>query len=348
MITEFDILEKNGHKQIVFCSNKAIGLKAIIAIHNTTLGPSLGGVRMINYSSIDKAINDVLNVSKAMTYKASISGLNFGGSNCTIIGDPTTQKSELLLKEVGKSINNLGGMFYAIQDAGTNQEDMKILKKETKYVTGLSKQDGGSGDPSSFTAYGVLVGMKACAKKKWGNDSLKGKKVSIQGAGNVASSLCKLLIDEGAEIYVCDINNDKLLKLSKSIKYTVVHPDEIYDVDADIFSPNALGGILNEDTIKRLKVEIIAGGANNQLNEEINDGQQLLEKGILYAPDYVISAGGLISIANEIEGNNSDTTKQKVSEIYNTITNIFSRSENEKTLPQKTADIIAEMRINSK
>jgi leucine dehydrogenase len=179
-MTEFDNLEKNGHEQLVFCSNKAIGLRAVIAIHSTTLGPSLGGVRMWNYSAIDNAIRDVLGVSKAMTYKASISGLNLGGSNCTI-GDPVIHKNELLLREIGKIINTLGGKFYAIQDIGTNEKDMKILKNETKYVTGLSKQNGGSGDPSPFTAYGVWVGMKACAKVKWGNDSLLGKKVAIQG-----------------------------------------------------------------------------------------------------------------------------------------------------------------------
>ncbi len=345
---ELDIIEKKSHEQVVFCSNKTLGLRAILDIHNTTLGPTLGGVRMWEYASIDNSIRDVLDVSKAMTYEASISGLNFGGGNLTIIGDPVKQKNELLLREIGKFINTLEGKFYAIQDVGTNGKDIGILKNETEYVTGLSKQHGGSGDPSPFTAYGVWVGMKACSKVKWGNDSLQGRKVAIQGTGNVATSLCKFLTDEGAEIYTCDVNNEKAIELSKLIKCTIVPPNKLYDIDAHIFSPNALGGVVNDDTIKRLKVEIIAGGANNQLKTENIHGQQLVEKDILYAPGYVINAGGLISVANEIERHHPDKTMQQVSTIYNSLLNIFSDSAKEKILPQAAADIIAEKRLNKK
>lgn len=343
----FEILEEFGHEQVVFCSNKETGLRAIIAIHDTTLGPALGGTRMWNYKSHDDALTDVLRLSRGMTYKAAVSGLNLGGGKAVIIGDSATQKNELLFRSFGKFVEGLAGRYITAEDVGTSVTDMEFVRMETKYVTGVSKALGGSGDPSPVTAYGVYVGMKACAKFKWGSDSLEGKKIAVQGAGQVARYLCEHLYNDGADLFITDINELKIKRLLETIKAQVVKPDEIYDLDVDIFSPNALGAIINDKTINKLKVEIVSGGANNQLEKEDVHGPLLMEKGILYAPDYVINAGGLINVANELEGYRQDRALKQAEKIYDVIGKILEISSKENIPTYEASNKMAEERLKS-
>lgn len=341
----FESMEKYGHEQVVYCSNPESGLKAIIAIHDTTLGPAMGGTRMMNYSSIDLALNDVLRLSRSMTYKAAVAGLNLGGGKSVIIGDAATQKSELLFRTFGKFIDGLGGRYIAAEDVGTDVNDMEFVRMETKYVTGISKALGGSGDPSPVSAYGVFVGMKACANERWGSDSLRGRKIAVQGAGHVARYLCEHLYTEGAEIFITDILDNKIKRVLETIKAHVVSPDEIYDLDVDIFSPNALGAVINDLTIKRLKTEIIAGAANNQLEDEEKHGKLLLDKGILYAPDYVINSGGLINVANELEGYRQDRAMKQAEAIYDIVKRVFKISKEQNIPTLVASNHIAEERL---
>lgn len=341
----FDIIQENDHEQVVFCSNKEAGLKAIIAIHDTTLGPALGGTRMWMYKNDEEALKDVLRLSRGMTYKASVAGLNLGGGKAVIIGDSSKEKDELLFRTFGKFVEGLAGRYITAEDVGTTVKDMEYVRMETKYVTGISKALGGSGDPSPVTAYGVYVGMKACAKFKWGNDSLAGKKVAVQGAGHVARYLCEHLYNEGAQLVITDINDDKIKKVLETIKATVVSPEEIYDAEVDIFSPNALGAIVNDDTLNRIKAEIIAGGANNQLENEKKHGPQLIEKGFLYAPDYVINAGGLINVSNELEGYRQDRALKQAEGIYEVILKVLETAQQENIPTYEASNKIAEERL---
>jgi leucine dehydrogenase len=342
----FEIIGEFEHEQVIFCSNKEARLKAIIAIHNTTLGPALGGTRMWKYADDEEALKDVLRLSRGMTYKAAVSGLNLGGGKAVIIGDSSTDKNELLFRTFGKFVEGLAGRYITAEDVGTSVKDMEYIRMETKYVTGIPKALGGSGDPSPVTAYGVYVGMKACAKFKWGSDSLTGKKIAVQGAGQVARYLCEHLFTEGAEIYLTDIIEAKVKKVLETVRANVVKPEDIYDTDAEIFSPNALGAIINDNTIHRLKAEIIAGGANNQLENEPVHGPKLIEKGILYAPDYVINAGGLINVANELEGYRQDRALKQAETIYETITRILNISSRENIPTYEASNKIAEERLH--
>ncbi len=344
-MANFELIEDYGHEQVVFCLNKEAGLKAIIAIHDTTLGPALGGTRMWKYESDTDALRDVLRLSRGMTYKAAVSGLNLGGGKAVIIGDSSKDKNELLFRTFGKFVEGLAGRYITAEDVGTSVRDMEYVLMETKYVTGIPKALGGSGDPSPVTAYGVFVGMKACAKFRWGNDSLKGKRIAVQGAGQVARYLCEYLYNEGAEIIITDIKEEQIKRSLETIKAKVVKPDEIYDVDADIFSPNALGAIINSDTIGKLKTEIVAGGANNQLEKEAVHGPMLIQKGILYAPDYVINAGGLINVANELQGYRQDRALKQAENIYDTITRILEISAKENIPTYEASNKIAEERL---
>lgn len=341
----FEMMEEYGHEQLVFCSNKESGLKAIIAVHDTTLGPSLGGTRMWNYKSTDEALKDVLRLSRGMTYKAAVAGLNLGGGKAVIIGDSAKGKSELLFRTFGKFVDGLSGRYITAEDVGTDVKDMENVRMETKYVTGISKALGGSGDPSPVTAYGVYVGMKACAHVKWGSDSLRGRKVAVQGAGNVARYLCEHLYNEGAELYITDIVDDKIKKVLETVKAHIVSPEEIYDIDADIFAPTALGGIINDDTIEKFKFEIIAGGANNQLDDENRHGKALMDKGILYAPDYVINAGGLINVANELEGYRQDRAMKQAEGIYDIVKKVINISKEENIPAHVASNKLAEQRL---
>ena len=290
-------MEMMGHEQVVFCNDKESGLKAIIAIHNTTLGPSLGGTRMWNYASEAEALQDVLRLSRGMTYKSAISGLNLGGGKAVIIADPHNDKSEALFRRFGKFVNSLGGKYITAEDVGVSPKEMIWVNMETNHVSGLP---GKSGDPSPVTAYGVYMGMKAAAMKAFGSESLKGKKISVQGAGHVGEYLIQFLEKEEAEIFVTDIYKPTLDRIEKDYKVTIVSPEDIYDLDVDIYSPCALGATVNDDTLSRLKCKVIAGAANNQLQDEVKHGKMCMDMGITYAPDYLINAGGVINCFFEV------------------------------------------------
>lgn len=343
----FSQLQSYEHEQVVICSEPSVGLKAIIAIHNTTLGPALGGTRMWPYNNEQEAIRDVLRLSRGMTYKAAISGLNLGGGKAVIIGEPREDKTEELFRAFGRFIDSLGGRYITAEDVGINVQDMEWVSSETKYVTGIPKSLGGSGDPSPVTAYGTYMGIKACCKKAYGSDSIAGKKIAVQGAGHVSSHLVRHLTEENAEVYICDIYEDKVKALAEEFDATVVDPDDIYSLDVDIFSPCALGGVVNDDTIDHFNCDIIAGAANNVLDDEDKHGQLLLDQNILYAPDYVINAGGLINVASELEGYNEKRSHDKASRIYDTILDILNYSEENNTPTFIASNILAEERINN-
>tara|TARA_R100000908_G_scaffold65235_1_gene53061 strand:+ start:51708 stop:52883 length:1176 start_codon:yes stop_codon:yes gene_type:complete len=343
----FNELANKEHEQIVICSDPDTGLKAIIAIHNTTLGPALGGTRMWNYETEEAAIKDVLRLSRGMTYKAAISGLNLGGGKAVIIGDPHTEKTEALFRSFGRFVDGLGGRYITAEDVGMTEKEMEWIYSETKYVTGIPKALGGSGNPSPVTAYGVYMGVKACAQKAYGNDSLEGKKIALQGAGNVASYFARHAAKEGAELFICDIYDEKAKTLAEEVGGKLVDPNSIYGLDVDIFTPCALGGVINDDTMDEFKCDIIAGGANNVLDEEDKHGQMLLDKGIIYAPDYVINAGGIINIASELEGYNEKRAMQNAGNIYTTITDILNYSEEHGIPAHKASNDLAEKRIET-
>ncbi|MDQ3019069.1 MAG: leucine dehydrogenase [Bacteroidota bacterium] len=344
----FDLVETYGHEQVVYCSNKELGLKAIIGIHNTTLGPALGGTRMWNYASDEEALVDVLRLSRGMTYKAAVAGLNLGGGKAVIIGDSRTQKTEALFRAFGRFVEGLSGRYITAEDVGTSIKDMEYIMMETRHVTGVPIEVGGSGDPSPVTAYGTFVGIKACVNEIFGSDSLKDKKIIVQGAGgNVGKHLCKYLFKEGAKLFVNDIYPEKLKHLVEDYKAKVISEDEVFTMEADVLSPAALGGVINDDTIPKLKVKIVAGAANNQLDDEEKHGKMLKDKGILYAPDYVINAGGLINVYNELEGYNRERALKQASGIYDILKRIIEISKKENVPTEVASRKIAEERINA-
>lgn len=335
------------HEQVVFCQDKASGLKAIIAIHNTTLGPALGGTRMWNYNNELEALNDVLRLSRGMTFKASISGLNLGGGKAVIIGDSYTQKSEALFRRFGKFVESLSGKYITAEDVGISPKDMEYVNMETNHVSGLPKSLGGSGDPSPVTAYGVYMGMKAAAKQQFGSDSLEGKKITIQGVGHVGETLVKHVSNEGAIVTIADINQERVAAIAKEFNASVVEGDAIYDGDMDIYAPCALGATLNDETIERLKCGVVAGAANNQLLDEKIHGERLMAKGVVYAPDFLINAGGLINVYREVEGISEARAMELTENIYHTTLDIFQKSSSEGVTPQIAAMEIAQSRIDS-
>jgi leucine dehydrogenase len=342
----FAEVKTTNHEQIVFCNDNASGLKAIIAIHNTVLGPGLGGTRMWNYSTEADALNDVLRLSRGMTYKAAISGLNLGGAKAVIIGDANKHKSEALMRKFGRFIENLNGKYITAEDVGTTTKDMEYVNMETDSVVGLPESMGGGGDPSPVTAYGVYMGMKASAKKAYGSDSLKGKKISIQGIGKVGMHLVELVHKEGAEIYVSDIYDPSLQHAASNYNAKIVEGDDIYGLGVDIFAPCALGAILNTDNINALNCDIIAGAANNQLANEEEHGMMIKNKGLLYAPDFLINAGGLINVYSEHIGYNRENAMRDTEKIFDTTMNIFSLSEEQNIHTQKAATMLAQKRID--
>jgi leucine dehydrogenase len=344
----FDHVAGSKHEQIVFCNDPETGLKAIIAIHNTNLGPALGGTRMWMYKTEAEALNDVLRLSRGMTYKAAISGLNLGGGKAVIIGDSKKDKSEALFRRFGRFINNLNGQYITAEDVGTSTKDMEYVAMETKSVTGLPESMGGSGDPSPVTAYGVYMGMKASAKFAWGNDDLSGKKVLVQGIGNVGKNLVSHLTKEGAVVYIADINEEQLNKVAAEYGATIVSNDGLYDLDIDIYAPCALGATLNTENISRLKCSIVAGAANNQLAEETVHGPMLVEKGIVYAPDFLINAGGLINVYSELNGYDRSKALTQTEHIYNATMDILKNAQAQGIHTQLAAMQIAEKRIYNK
>jgi leucine dehydrogenase len=341
----FESLEQFDHEQVVFCCDKSVGLKAIIAVHNTTLGPALGGTRMWTYKNEDEALKDALRLSRGMTYKSACMGLNLGGGKAVLIGNPKTDKSEALWRTYGRYIEGLAGRYITAEDVGTDTKDMEYIRMETKYVAGISQAIGGSGDPSPVTALGVYVGMKASVNELYGNDSLKGKKVMVQGAGHVGYYVCEHLYKEGATIYISDIFEDKVKIIAEKFKAIPVDPEKVYDIDADIFCPSALGAIINDDTIPRMKFKIIAGGANNQLLDEEKHGKLLIDKNIFYAPDYVINGGGIINVYYELEGYRQDRALRHAETIYDILKNVFAIAKRENIPTYIASRRLAEDRI---
>ena len=341
----FSKLENSGHQKVVYCFDPGTGLKAIIAIHDTTLGPALGGTRMFPYKTETEALNDVLRLSRSMTYKAAITGLNLGGGKAVIIGDSRLQKSEALMRRFGRFIENLNGSFITAEDVGTSPKDMEYIRMETKHVTGIPESIGGSGDPSPVTARGVFMGIKASVKEFFGNDSLAGKSVAVQGIGHVGEILVGLLRNQNAKVYISDINEERLRQVAQRYGAEAISTNNLFDLDIDIYSPCALGATVNTETINRLKCSIIAGSANNQLADEEVHGKMLLEKGILYAPDYLINAGGLINCYSEIAGFNKKKTLQMAENIYEATRRVLKMSKEENIPTNEAANKIAEKRI---
>jgi len=341
-------MEQHDHEEVLFCYDRPTGLKAIIAIHDTTLGPALGGTRMWPYATEAEALNDVLRLSRGMTYKSSLAGLDLGGGKAVIIGDARTQKTEAMFRRFGQFVDSLNGRYITAEDVGMSVTEMVNIKKETKNVAGLPEEMGGSGDPSPVTAYGVYCGMKAAAKTAYGSDSLNGRKVSVQGAGNVGHALVGHLIGEGATVYLTDIHEEKLAAIKAEFpEVNIVTPDAIYDLDVDIYSPCALGATVNDDTLKRLKCSVIAGAANNQLADEAIHGKAVMEKGILYVPDFLINAGGIINCAWERKGYNRKAALLQTEDIHHTALRIFKDSSDLGIPTYLAANQAAEHRITS-
>jgi leucine dehydrogenase len=338
----FDLMSERSHEQLVFWSDPEIGYRGIIAIHDTTMGPALGGTRFWNYECDRDAVVDALRLSRGMTYKAAITGLNLGGGKSVIWGDNNAIDREMIFRAHGRAVDSLGGRYITAEDVGTSPDDMEFVSMETEHVVGLI---GRSGDPSPVTAFGVYRGIKASAAFRYGDDSLAGKHVVVQGLGHVGYHLCEDLAADNAQLTVTDIDEERVQRVVDDFGAEMVAPDDVYDVDADIFAPCALGAVVNDETIDRFGFDIIAGAANNQLARTKEHGDALAERGILYAPDYVINAGGLINVYGEIEGWSSERSKRKAGDIYNTLLRIFERARDEGIATYAAADRVAEQRI---
>lgn len=341
-------MEQHDHEEVLFCFDRATGLKAIIAIHDTTLGPALGGTRMWPYATEAEALNDVLRLSRGMTYKSALAGLDLGGGKAVIIGDARTQKTEAMFRRFGQFVDSLNGRYITAEDVGMSTAEMVNIKKETNSVAGLPEEMGGSGDPSPVTAYGVYCGMKAAAKQAYGSERLSGRKVSIQGGGNVGRGLAALLVKDGAQVFITDIHEDKLAAIKAEIpEVNVVKPEAIYDLDVDIYAPCALGATVNDETLKKLKCSVICGAANNQLADEAVHGMAVMRKGILYAPDFLVNAGGIINCAWERKGYNRKAAMRQTEGIYDTALRIFRSSADLDIPTYLAANQAAEHRITS-
>jgi len=344
----FDAISKYGHEQIVLCHDETTNLRAVIAIHNTILGPALGGCRMWPFESEEEAIFDAMRLSRGMTYKNAAAGLNLGGGKAVIIGDPNKDKGEALFRAFGRFVQSLGGRYITAEDVGTSVEDMEFIKMETSYVAGLPEEFGGSGDPSPFTALGVFEGIKASVKYRMKKDDLKGIRVAVQGLGHVGYYLCEMLHETGVELIVTDIFEEKVDRVVSDFGARAVKDDKIYDADADVFAPCALGAVINDETIKRLKFKIIAGGANNQLLDEKIHGKKLKEKNILYSPDYLINAGGVTNVFFEVIREYSrDRVTKKVKNIYNILMEVYHIADEQNITTVEAAAHLVEKRLNT-
>lgn len=340
-------MESGEFEQVVFCHDKESGLKAIIAIHDTTLGPALGGCRIWNYDNEEDALVDAMRLAKGMTYKNAVAGLNLGGGKTVIIADPKKDKTEALLRAYGRYVESLNGRYITAADVGSQPEDLDIVYQETDYVVGISESYGSSGNPSPVTAMGVYKAMRRTAKEAFGDDSLEGKVVAVQGCGSVAYTLCKHLHEAGANIIATDIDEEAVERVVKDFGAEKVGVDEIYEVEADIFAPCALGAILNDDTIPKLKVKAVCGSANNQLADVKKHGQMLKDRGIIYAPDFIANAGGVINVADELLGYNRERALEKASTIYDQIGLVFDIAKEENITTAEAADKMAEERIET-
>ncbi|UMZ73935.1 Leu/Phe/Val dehydrogenase [Natranaerofaba carboxydovora] len=329
------------YEKLIFLQDKELGLKAIISIHDTTLGPALGGTRMYDYKSEDEAIKDVLRLSRGMTYKAAAVDLELGGGKAVIIADPR-KKTEKLWRAYARGIDKLGGYYITAEDVNTTVDDMEIISQETDYVVGLKEK---SGDPSPATAYGTFMGMKAACKDLWGSKSLKNKIIAVQGLGNVGYYLCKHLYENGAKLIVADVNHDKVERVKKDFFADSVSEDKIFEVEADIFAPCAMGAVLNSNTIPKLKVDLIAGAANNQLEDESFHSELLKDMNIMYIPDFVINAGGLINVSEELKGYDYKRVKEKTEKIYDNILELLNISRRENISTNEAAYKLANKRL---
>ena len=349
-VTEMNIIERmnaEGHEQVTMFSDPGSGLKAIIAVHDTTLGPSCGGTRMWPYESEAEAVRDALRLSQAMTYKSAAAGLHFGGGKGVIIGDPHKHKTEALMRAYGRFVDTLGGRYLTTTDVGTTGRDLEYVRQETRHVTGLPVSLGGSGDTSIMTGLGLYMGMKACAEEVWGNGGLQGKTVAVQGFGKVASHLCEHLMEEDARVVVTDVF-DAALDRARDWGLEVTTPDSILSAECDILAPCALGGVLNPQTIPQLKCRVVAGGANNQLLTE-DDGEDLHRRGILYAPDYIVNAGGIINVEAEMgdAGYSPERAREKTERIHEIMGSVIRTSQMEEISTATAAARLAEERLES-
>ncbi|MBF6609037.1 MAG: Glu/Leu/Phe/Val dehydrogenase [Flavobacterium sp.] len=338
----------DNHEQIVFCHDKDTGLKAIIGIHNTVLGPALGGTRMWNYNNEWEALNDVLRLSRGMTYKSAITGLNLGGGKAVIIGDSKIDKTPAMITKFGQFVHSLSGKYITAEDVGTTTPDMDLIRDVTPHVTGISEARGGSGNPSPVTAYGVYMGMKAAAKYKFGSENLSGRKILVQGIGHVGETLVDYLTKEGAIVQIADINEARLREISSKYGAAIFAEDDLYSADVDIYAPCALGATVNDHTINKIKAKVIAGAANNQLAVEEVHGKILREKGILYAPDFLINAGGIINVYAEIVGYDKAEALRRTENIYNTTLEIFHYADANNLTTYQAALLLAQNRIDQR
>lgn len=341
----FDDLTTMGHEQVVFCHDKATGLKAIIAIHDTTLGPALGGCRMWDYQSDEEALRDVLRLSRGMTYKAAVSGLNLGGGKAVIIGDPKKIKSEALFRTFGRFVESLGGRYITAEDVNIRVSDIELVALETSFVSGITNRIGGSGDPSPVTALGVYHGIRASVLYKLQKESLKGVTVAVQGCGAVGTHLVEYLVNDGAKVFVADIDPERVKANVKQYGAEAAPLQDIHKLPVDVYSPCALGAVLNDQTIPQLKAPIVAGAANNQLLDEAVHGPMLREKGVLYAPDYVINAGGLMNVYQELHGYDAFVAKRKAAGIYDTLLAIYKDADEKGITTNRSSNLLAEKRL---
>ena len=339
----FDTIADMGHEQLVLCQDSASGYRGIIAVHSTVLGPALGGTRFWSYASDDEAVVDALRLARGMTYKNAVAGLNLGGGKSVIIGDNKTADREMLFRAHGRFVESLGGRYITAEDVGTSTADMDYVHMETDYVTGLA---GRSGDPSPVTAHGVFRAIQASAKERWGSDDLSTRIVSLQGCGHVGYYLAKELHEAGAKLIVTDIDPERVKRVVNEFGARPCTADEIYTIQADIFAPCALGAIINDKTIPLLKVEIVAGAANNQLLEE-RHGDELERRGVMYTPDYVANAGGVINVYSELAGWTPARSFRKADEIYETVLKVFAISKTDRIPTYLAADRLAEQRIRA-
>ena len=342
----FESLETSGHEQVVFCNNPAAGLKAIIAIHNTTLGPALGGVRMRPYASTEEALDDALRLSRTMTYKNALAGLNVGGGKAVIIGDPKSDKSEVLFRAFGRYVEALGGRYITAEDAGTDVNDMEHIYLETRYVSGVHQSRGGSGDPAPFTAYGALQALMAAINRKFGHEEVGKLSIGVQGLGHIGMELVKLLRERGARLYVTDLDAALVQRAVSEYGAQAVSPEAIFDTAVDVFAPCAVEGAINAQTLPRIKAKVICGTANNQL-ADLSIGDALHERGTLWVPDYAVNAGGVMNVSLELDGYNRERAMRLIRSIYHNVGKILDKSERENVSTQRAADAIAEARIEA-
>lgn len=340
----FEKLKEHDYEQLIFCHDHKTGLKAIICIHDTTLGPALGGCRIWNYASEEDAITDVLRLARGMTYKNAAAGLDLGGGKAVIIGDPATIKSRELFHSFGSYVNNLGGLYITAEDMNVTTDDVAYIHEVTEHVVGLAHK---SGNPAPITAFGVYQGLLAAVNEVFGKPDIKNKAIAVQGLGAVGYVLCQHLYEAGAKLYITDIDSKKVSRAANEFNAVAVEPDEIYSVDCDIFAPCAMGAALNKDTVKQLKCRIVAGSANNQL-ADADIGELLMKKEILYIPDYVINSGGVINVHEEMKGYNRENAMANAATIYDSVSKIIEIAKGKNIPTNKAADMLAEERISAK